>query len=80
MLTSTHWGVYDVHVERGEIARVESFVHDPDPSPIGQSLIGAVTGPVRVRKPAIRKSWLEHGPGAASNKRGCEPFVEVSWN
>jgi biotin/methionine sulfoxide reductase len=80
MLTSTHWGVYDVHVERGEIARVDPFVHDPDPSPIGQSLVGAVTGPVRVRRPAIRRSWLEHGPGAATEKRGCEPFVEVSWN
>jgi biotin/methionine sulfoxide reductase len=80
MLTSTHWGVYDVHVERGEIARVTPFVHDPDPSPIGQSLVGTVTGPVRVRRPAIRKSWLEHGPGAATDKRGCEPFVEVSWN
>ncbi|HEX2828655.1 MAG TPA: molybdopterin-dependent oxidoreductase [Burkholderiales bacterium] len=80
MLTSTHWGVYDVHVERGEIVRVDPFVHDPDPSPIGQSLVGAVTGPVRVRRPAIRRSWLEHGPGAATEKRGCEPFVEVSWN
>ena len=80
MLTSTHWGVYDVHVERGEIASVEPFAHDPDPSPIGQSLVGTVTGPVRVRRPAIRRSWLERGPGASSDKRGCEPFVEVSWN
>jgi biotin/methionine sulfoxide reductase len=27
----------------------------------------------------VRKSWLEKGPGAASEKRGQEPFVEVSW-
>src|SRR3954469_4713032 len=80
MLTSTHWGVYDVHVERGEIARITPFAHDPDPSPIGQSLVGTVTGPVRVRRPAIRKSWLERGPGASTEKRGAEPFVEVSWN
>src|SRR5215213_5042108 len=80
MLTSTHWGVYDVHVESGEIARITPFEHDPDPSPIGQSLVGTVTGPVRVRRPAIRKSWLERGPGASPEKRGCEPFVEVSWD
>jgi biotin/methionine sulfoxide reductase len=80
MLTSTHWGVYDVHVENGEIARVTPFEHDPDPSPIGQSLLGTVTGPARVRRPAVRKSWLERGPGASTEKRGCEPFVEVSWD
>ena len=80
MLTSTHWGVYDVHVEHGEIARVTPFEHDPDPSPIGQSLRGTVTGPARIRRPAIRKSWLDGGPGASTAKRGAEPFVEVSWD
>ena len=55
MLTSTHWGVYDVVVEGGEIARVLPFEHDPDPSPIGQSL-PAVTGPARVRRPAVLQS------------------------
>ena len=27
----------------------------------------------------VRKSWLESGPGAAKDKRGAEPFVQVSW-
>lgn len=27
----------------------------------------------------IRKSWLESGPGAQPEGRGCEPFVAVSW-
>jgi biotin/methionine sulfoxide reductase len=79
VLTSTHWGVYDVTVERGEVTRVEPFAHDPDPSPIGLSLVGTVTGPVRIRRPAVRKSYLEGGPGAARHLRGAEPFVEVSW-
>ena len=26
------------------------------------------------------KSWLENGPGAATEKRGVEPFVRVSWD
>jgi biotin/methionine sulfoxide reductase len=80
LLTSTHWGVYDVTVKDGEVTRVAPFDRDPDPSPIGQSLIGTVTGPTRVRRPAIRKSYLEGGPGAASRLRGAEPFIEVSWD
>jgi len=80
MLTSTHWGVYDIAVENGEIARVVPFQADPDPSPIGQSLLGTVTGPTRVRRPAVRRSYLEGGPGASRDKRGAEPFVEVPWD
>jgi len=80
MLTSTHWGVYDVTVENGEVTRVTPFDKDPDPSPIGLSLCGTVTGPMRVRRPAVRKSWLEGGAGAAPHLRGAEPFVEVSWD
>ncbi|HUP96220.1 MAG TPA: molybdopterin-dependent oxidoreductase [Burkholderiales bacterium] len=80
MLTSTHWGVYDVVVERGDIARIVPFDKDPDPSPIGQSLLGTVTGPVRIRRPAVRRSYLESGPDAPREKRGAEPFVHVSWD
>jgi biotin/methionine sulfoxide reductase len=80
VLTSTHWGVYDISVESGRITGIKPFEHDPDPSPIGNALPQAVTGPMRVRYPAIRKSYLEGGPGAARNKRGAEAFVNVSWN
>ena len=34
---------------------------------------------LRVRRPAVRKSWLEKG-GAAPEKRGQEPFVELEWD
>ena len=80
MLTSTHWGVYDVVVESGDIARIVPFDKDPDPSPIGQSLLGTVTGPVRIPRPAVRKSYLESGPAAPREKRGAESFVYVSWD
>ena len=80
MLTSTHWGVYDVAVENGTIVGVTPFDKDPDPSPIGQSLPAAVTGPMRIRRPAVRKSWLEQGPGAAREKRGADTFVEMPWD
>ncbi len=35
---------------------------------------------LRVRRPAVRKSWLEHGPGAAPSGAAQEPFVEVAWD
>ena len=82
MLTSTHWGVYDITAKDGVITSIKPFDRDPDPSPIGQSMT-AITGPARVRRPAVRKSYLEGGPGSAQtarHKRGAEPFVEVSWN
>ena len=79
MLTSTHWGVYDVVVENGQIARVLPFDRDPDPSPIGQSLVDGVTAPSRIRRPAVRRGYLESGP-ASRGRRGAEPFVEVSWD
>ena len=80
MLTSTHWGVYDVAVKDGIVSSVTPFDRDPDPSPIGNALPGAIQGPMRVRHPAVRKSYLEGGPGTAPHLRGTEPFVNVSWN
>ena len=34
---------------------------------------------MRVRRPAIRRNWLEHGSGAATELGGREDFVEVDW-
>ena len=31
-------------------------------------------------RPSIRRSWLEDGPAAATDRRGAEPFVEVDWD
>ncbi|HZM46443.1 MAG TPA: molybdopterin-dependent oxidoreductase [Burkholderiales bacterium] len=80
LLTSTHWGVYEVETEGGRVTRLKPFAHDPDPSPIGDSMPAALTSPARILRPAIRRSWLEGGPGARTEGRGAEPFVEVPWN
>src|SRR5262252_6999619 len=80
LLTSTHWGVYEVEVDAGRVTRLKPFAHDPDPSPIGDSMPAALTSPARILRPAIRKSWLEGGPGTRTEGRGGEPFVEVPWN
>jgi len=78
--TYSHWGAYDVAVKDGRITAVTPFAADPDPSPIGQSFVDAIDHPARVRRPAIRRGWLERGPDTEPGGRGREPFVEVSWD
>ena len=75
-----HWGVYEVEREAGQIVALHPFAADPDPSPIGASVPGALTSPTRVRRPAVRRSILDGGPGRATQRRGQEPFVEVGWD
>lgn len=77
-MTVTHWGAYEVDSDGRRITGVRPFAKDPDPSPIGASL-EAVTRS-RVLAPSIRRSWLEAGPGARTELRGVDPFVEVSWD
>jgi biotin/methionine sulfoxide reductase len=79
-LTSTHWGTYRVEVADGKVAALHPFDADSDPSPIGTGIVDVLDAPTRIKMPMIRKSWLEHGPGAATDKRGHDPFVQVSWD
>jgi biotin/methionine sulfoxide reductase len=77
-LLFTHWGAYRAQVENGRLHGLEGLPGDPDPSPIGQSIPGALDDGLRIRQPMVRAGWLEHGP-ASRAKRGQEPFVPVSW-
>jgi len=80
-LTAAHWGVYEVEYDdAGQPVKLHPFSQDPDPSPIGLHMLSDEVTRLRVRRPSIRKSWLEKGPGAAPEKRGQEPFVEVPWD
>ena len=80
-LTAAHWGVYEVEYDdAGTPVKLHSFSKDPDPSPIGLHMLSDEVTRLRVRRPSIRRSWLEKGPGAAPEKRGQEPFVEVPWD
>ena len=78
--TAAHWGIYEV--ERGAAGGValKPFAADPDPSPIGLAMLDACRARNRVRRPAVRRSWLERGPRASPERRGIDPFVEVSWD
>ena len=80
-LTAAHWGVYEVEYDdKGQAAKLHPFSKDPDPSPIGLHMLSDEVARLRVRRPSFRKSWLERGPGANSDKRGQEPFVELPWD
>ncbi len=79
-LTSSHWGTYRVETVNGAVKALHPFEHDADPSPIGPGIVDVIDGPTRITDPMVRKSWLEHGPGAAPELRGREPFVAVDWD
>lgn len=80
-LTSTHWGVYRPIVEGGRLTGMRPAAWDTDPSPIGQSIPGAIDSPTRVRRPAVRRGFLDAATRHSSRtQRGLEPFVEVPWD
>lgn len=79
--TLTHWGAYQPQVEAGRLLALNPAPWDADPSPIGRSVAGALDSPSRVRRPAVRRGFLNpatrHRSGA---QRGSDPFVEVPWD
>ena len=78
-LTSSHWGTYRARIGNGRVQELLAFEQDCDPSPIGPGILDVQHGPMRVDAPMVRESWLTGGPGARTDLRGSDPFVEVSW-
>lgn len=60
--------------------RITPFEHDRDPSTLMAGLPEYREHETRVRRPAVRRSWLEGMPGEAPSGRGADPFVEVDWD
>lgn len=77
--SAAHWGIYEVS-ETADGPRLAPFSADPEPTPIGLDQLDEAVLRLRVRRPAIRRSWLEKGPGRTGEERGREPFVEVGWD
>ncbi|MFJ1254127.1 molybdopterin guanine dinucleotide-containing S/N-oxide reductase [Cupriavidus sp. CuC1] len=77
--TAAHWGTYRVDNSGGE-STLLPFEQDPDPSPIGLGALAASQADIRVKRPAIRLSWLRHGWGTRPDLRGIDPYVEVAWD
>ncbi|QMU60063.1 MAG: molybdopterin-dependent oxidoreductase [Boseongicola sp.] len=79
-MTANHWGAGVATVKDGRLVNVGPHPEDPDPSRINENIASSLNGEARVRRPAIRQSWLEHGATANAGERGKDPFVEVSWD
>ena len=75
----THWGAFTAEVREGDLAAVRPFGGDADPSPLLGNLAGSVRHRSRVRTPAVRRGWLDDGPGPTT-RRGADEFVAVSWD
>ena len=78
--TLTHWGAYELDVDGGRITAATPVPEDNDPSPIGQSIPGAVHHRSRISQPMARQGWLERGAQNQGGGRGAEPFVPLTWD
>ncbi|OBB60623.1 molybdopterin oxidoreductase [Mycobacterium sp. 852013-51886_SCH5428379] len=78
-MSLTHWGAFRADVRAGDIAAVTPPPGDADPSPLLGNLPGSIRHRSRIAAPAVRRGWLERGPGP-SNDRGADEFVAVSWD
>ncbi len=82
----THWGTYELTVVDGRLTAVDPIPEDPDPSPIGQGLLDLADHPLRVRRPAVRRGFLDEvssgrrSRAQSGRRRGAEPFVELPWD
>lgn len=77
-LTSNHWGLGVININADQL-NVDPHPADPSPSRINENIPGALLGRSRIRRPAVRESYLKHGPLAKKGERGAERFIEVSW-
>lgn len=75
----THWGAFSAEVRDGDIASVRPDDGDVDPSPLLGNLAGSIRHRSRIATPAVRRGWLDDGPGP-STRRGADEFVAVPWD
>lgn len=81
--SSAHWGTFQVDVsdDGRTVLGTRPYADDPDASPAIAGVAEAQHHPLRVTRPAVRRRWLENGPGP-DDRRGApdEEYVEVEWD
>ena len=77
---TTHWGNFLIETDGQNLLAVHHYDEDETPSEIGQALLDSRNSSHRIARPAVRKSYLEHGIDADRSRRGKEGFVQVSWD
>lgn len=75
-----HWGAFTAVVEDGKLIRCEPFADDPAPSAMLDSIVPLVYSDRRIRRPSVRRSWLQKRENSDRTLRGREDFVEVDWD
>ncbi|HWI71868.1 MAG TPA: molybdopterin-dependent oxidoreductase, partial [Baekduia sp.] len=76
---AAHWGTFRARTGADGALEVRPHPDDPEPAPLLDNLRAASAHATRVARPMVRRGWLEDGPGATDG-RGREPFVPVSWD
>ena len=75
-----HWGAFTAVVRDGVLVACEPFPEDPHPSPLLGSIIPSVYSDRRIKRPAVRRSWLRSRESSDRSLRGKDDFVEVHWD
>ncbi|WP_407148323.1 molybdopterin guanine dinucleotide-containing S/N-oxide reductase [Bradyrhizobium sp. ORS 86] len=75
---TSHWGVFSARLRENNLLEVRPYGGDPDPNGIIDNFPAALRHGARIAQPAIRRGWLERGPGP-DDRRGRDEFVSVSW-
>ena len=57
-IVATHWGTYRAKMQDGRAVELVGIKHDPEPSPIAGSMIGALEHPSRIAAPMARAQCL----------------------
>jgi biotin/methionine sulfoxide reductase len=74
---SSHWGAFSGRLRDGTL-EIRPHPGDPHPSPLLGNLPASADSPMRIRRPAVRRGWLEGRSGHGA--RGAEDFVEMDWD
>ncbi|TCR65540.1 molybdopterin guanine dinucleotide-containing S/N-oxide reductase [Bosea sp. BK604] len=75
---SAHWGSFFAHRD-GERLVVTPHPDDPSPSPILGNLTDVLDHKARIRRPMVRRGWLEAGP-CPRERDFRDDLVAVGWD
>lgn len=76
---SSHWGAFRARIADGGSIEIQPFAQDPAPSALLGNIPVALSHPARLRRPLVRRGWLEDGPGP-DPRRGHDSYVELDWD
>ncbi|WP_285485761.1 molybdopterin-dependent oxidoreductase [Amycolatopsis taiwanensis] len=77
--STSHWGAFSAGLDPSGRLRVAAHPEDPSPSPLLGNLPASLRHATRVATPAVRRGWLERGPGP-DPARGHDDFVALGWD